>query len=484
MHSLESHKQRDINTAWQFIWLALNDDECRRRALIIETSQLTLILDQYLRKHKFCSDCKLKVIRAYNLLTCPNNNTCVDNDSNDNNNSNNNSCSKDKSYLPALYDGITMSSNTTTTTTTSTTDNECIHIRNDKQLILNLISKAESELQGQRRERHAKTIEIAQEEVLTCIGLYLHERFQRIYSAFKSEEQTWHLVFYSSVLTLRKCFECEFEKCQGVSNLELICAELNALDESRLTRKQLKRENKRKNKQINNKNKQTIIKFNSDEEDSNEEEEYGDNNNNSNNKIAEQFKCSRSTSASSIIYLVEEGEEEEEEVYEDIDVECIDCKNDIINNNNNDNNNSTDICSTCINNNSKIDLNKIDLFNSMSSSSSYSSTSSSSAKNNSNLLLGHQAPPPPPSPSMSAAPVITEEMNKEFNFTNLNDLIVNSMSNSNSNSNYITDEEKMEYYANRDCYLNERQNRREMLEKKFQNLKLSANFKILKRKNI
>ena len=235
MHSLESHKQRDINTAWQSIWLALNDDECRRKALIIETSQLTLILDQYLRKHKFCSDCKLKVIRAYNLLTCPNNNnnTSMDNDSNNNNNNNN---SKDKGYLPALYDGITMSSNTT-----STTDNECIHIRNDKQLILNLISKAESELQGQRRERHAKTIEIAQEEVLTCIGLYLHERFQRIYSAFKSEEQTWHLVFYSSVLTLRKCFEYEFEKCQGVSNLELICAELNALDESRLNRKQLKR---------------------------------------------------------------------------------------------------------------------------------------------------------------------------------------------------------------------------------------------------
>ena len=58
------------------------------------------------------------------------------------------------------------------------------------------------------------------------------------------------------------------------------------------------------------------------------------------------------------------------------------------------------------------------------------------------------------------------------------------MSDTNTNSNFITDEEKMEYYANRDCYLNERQNRREMLEKKFQNLKLSANFKILKRKNI
>jgi hypothetical protein len=58
-----------------------------------------------------------------------------------------------------------------------------------------------------RRERHAKTIDIAQEEILTCIGIYLYERFHLIYQTMKSEEQTWILLFYSSIHTLKKCLE-------------------------------------------------------------------------------------------------------------------------------------------------------------------------------------------------------------------------------------------------------------------------------------
>ena len=38
------------------------------------------------------------------------------------------------------------------------------------QVVSHLIEMAEPELSGLRQERHAKTIEIAQKEVLTCIG--------------------------------------------------------------------------------------------------------------------------------------------------------------------------------------------------------------------------------------------------------------------------------------------------------------------------
>jgi hypothetical protein len=58
-----------------------------------------------------------------------------------------------------------------------------------------------------RRERHAKTIDIAQEEVLTCIGIHLYEKFHRAYQLIKQEEQTWQLLLYTSALTLRKSFE-------------------------------------------------------------------------------------------------------------------------------------------------------------------------------------------------------------------------------------------------------------------------------------
>ena len=37
---------------------------------------------------------------------------------------------------------------------------------------------AEPELSGLKQERHAKTIEIAQKEVLTCIGICLYDRYK------------------------------------------------------------------------------------------------------------------------------------------------------------------------------------------------------------------------------------------------------------------------------------------------------------------
>ena len=37
---------------------------------------------------------------------------------------------------------------------------------------------AEPELSGLKQESHAKTIEIAQKEVLTCIGICLYDRYK------------------------------------------------------------------------------------------------------------------------------------------------------------------------------------------------------------------------------------------------------------------------------------------------------------------
>lgn len=62
-------------------------------------------------------------------------------------------------------------------------------------------------LSPRRRERHAKTIDIAQEEVLTCLGIHLYERLHRIWQKLRAEEQTWQMLFYLGVDALRKSFE-------------------------------------------------------------------------------------------------------------------------------------------------------------------------------------------------------------------------------------------------------------------------------------
>lgn len=58
-----------------------------------------------------------------------------------------------------------------------------------------------------RRERHAKTIDIAQEEVLTCLGIHLYERLHKIGQKLRAEEQTWQLLFHTGIDVLRKSFE-------------------------------------------------------------------------------------------------------------------------------------------------------------------------------------------------------------------------------------------------------------------------------------
>jgi len=58
-----------------------------------------------------------------------------------------------------------------------------------------------------RRDRHAKTLDIAQEEVLTCLGIHTYERLHKIWQKLKAEEQTWQILFFLGVDALKQSFE-------------------------------------------------------------------------------------------------------------------------------------------------------------------------------------------------------------------------------------------------------------------------------------
>ena len=84
-----------------------------------------------------------------------------------------------------------------------------------------------------RRERHAKTMDIAQEEVLTCLGIYLCERLHRIKLKLRAEEQTWQILFCIGVDALRKNFEVRLSVSEAIltvrSNLCVCLLDLEAL---------------------------------------------------------------------------------------------------------------------------------------------------------------------------------------------------------------------------------------------------------------
>jgi len=61
-----------------------------------------------------------------------------------------------------------------------------------------------------RRERHAKTIEIAQEEVLTCLGICVYERLHRIQLRIREEQYTCQVLAAAAIDGLARRFELLF----------------------------------------------------------------------------------------------------------------------------------------------------------------------------------------------------------------------------------------------------------------------------------
>ncbi|CAH1645935.1 unnamed protein product [Spodoptera littoralis] len=146
--------------AWRAAWDAMRAS-ARDHVTLVHFNTLHDTLHNYLRKHRFCADCKTKVLRAYQLLV------------------EEKEPQKEKGYVGALYGGI----------------KRCLldkhlHLQAKTDYIAHLIARAEPELLGNHRERHAKTLEIAQEEVLICLGICIYERLQRISLRLREEEGT------------------------------------------------------------------------------------------------------------------------------------------------------------------------------------------------------------------------------------------------------------------------------------------------------
>lgn len=109
---------------------------------------------------------------------------------------------------------------------------------------------------ARHRERHAKTLEIAQEEVLTCIGMCIYERLRRIYMCLKEEENACQVLAAVAVHALSRNFDMAVETKRGISNLELLYEEISRAEKIKEQRKEMKKlkKKKKKNEKRNNLN--------------------------------------------------------------------------------------------------------------------------------------------------------------------------------------------------------------------------------------
>ncbi|XP_046649775.1 gametogenetin-binding protein 2-like [Daphnia pulicaria] len=217
LHSLDAHRARPSGVNWRPLWDSMAQ-ECREELTLVEANTLLDTLEAYLQKHRFCPECRLKVLRAYSLLVGEVEPT------------------EEKGYKPLLYLGLKCCP-----------AEKHIHVQCNADLMSLLIARAEPELVGSfRRERHAKTMEVAQEEVVTCVGICLLERLQRVAQRLREEEQMVDMLQFASLQALRRSFEMAVESKRGVSQLELLCEELSREEAAQKQRKEAKKQKRKK----------------------------------------------------------------------------------------------------------------------------------------------------------------------------------------------------------------------------------------------
>ncbi|GAB1866733.1 Gametogenetin-binding protein 2-like [Camponotus japonicus] len=217
LHSLEIQRMRPPPNAWREVWDCM-ELPCQQELTLIETDTLDDTLETYLRKHRFCAECRNKVLLASSLLTREPEPT------------------KEKGYVAVLYSGI----------------KRCIadhhvHLPTITEYIGTLIGRAQPELMG--RERHAKTLEIAQEEVLTCLGICIAERLHRVHRRLKEEETVCKVLAAVAVDALSRKFQMAVEVKQGISQLELLYEEFAREELAKQQRREKLRLKRKKKKE-------------------------------------------------------------------------------------------------------------------------------------------------------------------------------------------------------------------------------------------
>ena len=204
--------------------------ECREAVVLLPKPVLRQTIDKYLTKHKFCSDCAFMVNRAYALLVEKGREPAVA------------AGEKPKDACPKwnldgsfnLYSVIS-----------ACPEEGHVHVQCNRHYVSHLITLAEPHLSGLKQERHAKSIWVAQNEVLICIGIALYERFHNIQQKISEGERTCDLLLLACLNSLRCSLDVAAASKQGDAFLDQLCLELED-GEAKKGKKKKKKERKNK----------------------------------------------------------------------------------------------------------------------------------------------------------------------------------------------------------------------------------------------
>jgi len=237
-HTLEQKKIISCGS-WLDTWDCM-EKECKEEVVLLPFDSIRTTLQKYLKKHSFCCECANMVNKAFTLLIEEGKEPAR--------------AAGEKTGEDRIgEDGITRLNDDGSVNLFSgisaCTKDAHVHVQCEAGFISQLLVLAEPELSGLKQERHAKTIEIAQKEVLICIGITLFNRFSKIQQKLREGEQTCELLCLVTLRSLRKSLDIAAERKRGVTDLELLCQEIEQIDRDKERKQAKKREKKSKQQQ-------------------------------------------------------------------------------------------------------------------------------------------------------------------------------------------------------------------------------------------
>jgi len=238
-HSLKMQKPTDIpseskptlpkwcNCSIMDVWDRMNR-ECHEEIATLDCKGVVETMDNYLKKHRFCNECKSKVQKAYHILTGE-----ID-------------AKTEIGFCSALYEGLHCCK--VKNDKKDIIKSKHIHICPERSYIVHMLTQADTEISGSKKERHAKTIDVAQEEVCTCLALHLYQRLHKVWHQKLTFEQTWLTLFYLGIESIRQNFEMYVEGKLGVG-MEALCEAIEQTDREKEQKLQKRRQRKQRQKQ-------------------------------------------------------------------------------------------------------------------------------------------------------------------------------------------------------------------------------------------
>ena len=215
---------RDSTINWDVLW-ENTSAESRKDILKLSFDELKNSHEMYVKKHRFCEDCQEHLTHAFRLLFN------LDNAANF------------PDFNADTYQHLTVE-------LCPQTGDRFVCVVADTNVLAGMMERLKNQLNTNNfnEERHARSLDIAQKEIVLCIAMFIYKRVQTIVMKFSAFTACVEMLPHMVWLTFRHNLEEAVEDIEGQLRIEKTLKEIAMVDAKLEAQKERKKEKKRNKK--------------------------------------------------------------------------------------------------------------------------------------------------------------------------------------------------------------------------------------------